>query len=318
MTSNQDALLRLASRYSAVGLPIFPINPLTDRPRVKWGREASCERAQIEYWVSIWPDSLWGIAVPPRFIVVDIDVKHGHDGFADFERLAGCHPDALATWQATTPSGGRHVWFDTDGHRFFRNTVGEIAPGLDTKTFRLPRDEDPSDEGGHGMVKAPPGPGRRWIAGEREPMKAGQWLRALFVPRMTAPHAPAGTTATHTIQGLIALTSLTDKIRNAPVGERDKTRNKFAYTIGGLVGGGELEESDAWDAVLQAARDAIDGLGQEARRKEKYLRAAFDKGCQAPTNCHSLIFGPEENPAMRRDMSLEEFERAFEAERSGS
>src|SRR6516225_1258278 len=103
MTSHQDALLGLASRYSAVGLPIFPIDPLTNRPRVRWGRGASCERAQIERWVNIWPDSIWGIAVPPRLIVVDIDVKNGKHGFDDFERLAGCHPDALATWQATTP-----------------------------------------------------------------------------------------------------------------------------------------------------------------------------------------------------------------------
>jgi hypothetical protein len=253
--------------------------------------------------------------VPARYVVVDVDVKDGKRGFADFERLAGVHPDDLETSQATTPSGGRHVWFDTDGYRHFRNTVGEIAAGLDTKTFRLPRDDDPTDKGGHGMVVVPPAPGRRWLNNHR-PMPAPEWLKALFVPRMSLPQAPFATTATHTTQGLIALRSLTDKIRNAPVGGRDKARNLFAYTVGGLVGGGELEESDAWDAVLQAARDAIDGTGKEATRKEKCLRASFDKGRKAPTNCMSLTIGIEEDPAMRRDMAFEELEQAIERSKS--
>ena len=83
-----------------------------------------------------------------------------------------------------------------------------------------------------------------------------------------------------------------------------------------MVGGGELEKSGAWDAVLQAARDAIEGTGKEATRKEKCLRASFDKGREAPTNCRSLALGVEEDPAMRRDMSFEELMRSVEVERS--
>jgi hypothetical protein len=310
MTSHADDLLRLASRYSAVGLPIFPINPLTDRPRVRWGKEASCERAQIEHWVNVWPDSVWGIAVPARFIVVDIDVKHGHDGFADFERLAGCHPDALATWQATTPSGGRHVWFDTDGHRYFRNTIGEIAPGLDTKTFRLPRDDDPSDEGGHGMVKAPPAPGRRWLAGEREPMKAGQWLKALFKPQhYAAPGDPAPAVGEHTLGGLAVIVSLAHHIANAPVGWRDKYRTKYAFVAGQFVGGGELNEAAAWDAILEATRSAIEGTGHEARRKEKCLRKSFDDGIKRPRSLQD-DWGEANACDASASMSVEHYARA--------
>jgi hypothetical protein len=163
------------------------------------------------------------------------------------------------------------------------------------------------------MVVAPPAPGRRWL-NEHRPMPAPDWLKVLFVPRMTMPYAERATAARSSVEGLIALASLTDRIRNAPVGERDNARNKLAYTVGGLVGGGELEESEAWNAVLQAARDAIDGMGQEACRKEKYLRKSFDKGRDAPTNCRSLIFGPEESPDMRRDMAFEEFAQSIEVE----
>jgi hypothetical protein len=307
MTSHQDELLRLASRYSAVGLPIFPINPVTDIPHVKWGTQATCDRAMIEAWVRIWPDSIWGIAVPADLVVVDIDVKDGKRGFDSFERLAGCHPDDLATWQATTPSGGRHVWFDTDGHRHFRNTVGELSDGLDTRTFRLPRDDDPYDKGSKGMVKAPPAPGRRWLKGEREPMKAPNWLKALFKPQHYAPPGdPAPAAHEHTLDGLAVIASLTFRIANAPVGWRDNYRTKYAFVAGQYVGGGELNEAAAWDAILQAARDAIEGTGREALRKEKYLRKTFEAGIAHPRRV-SDDWGEPNACDASRDMTFEEF-----------
>jgi hypothetical protein len=311
MTSHGDDLLRLASRYSAVGLPIFPIDPVTQIPRVKWGTFSTCDRAMIETWVRIWPDSIWGIAVPADLIVVDIDVKDGKRGFESFEALAGCHPDALATWQATTPSGGRHVWFDTDGHRYFRNTISEIGEGLDTRTFRLPRDNDPDDKGSKGMVKAPPASGRRWLAGEREPMKAPDWLKALFKPQHYAPKGdPAPAIGEHTLDGLAIIASLAFRIANAPVGLRDKYRTKYGFTAGQYVGGGELNEAAAWDAILQAARAAPEGTGREALRKEKCLRKTFEAGIAHPRSLRDDWGEP--NVDAQCDMTFEEYARSVE------
>jgi hypothetical protein len=91
-------------------LPIFPINAVTGVPRIRWGQGASKDINAARWWIYRWPNSFWGIAVPPNLIVVDIDVKDGKRGFASFKHLSGCHPDDLKTWQASTPSGGRHMW----------------------------------------------------------------------------------------------------------------------------------------------------------------------------------------------------------------
>jgi hypothetical protein len=67
---------------------------------------------------------------------------------------------------------------------------------------------------------------------------------------------------------------------------------------------------------VASARDAIDGTGKEATRKETCLRKSFDEGRGAPTNCMSLAIGIEEDPTMRRDMSFEELMRSVDVERS--
>jgi hypothetical protein len=300
--------MRYAQAYGAEGLPIFPIDPVDGKPRVKWGTRASYDLATAQFWVAKWPNSVWGIAVPARYVVVDVDIKNGHRGFDDFERLWGCHPDDLETAQATTPSGGRHVWFDTDGYRHFRNTIGEIADGLDTKTFRLPRDDDPTDEGGHGMVVAPPAPGRRWLNNYR-PLPAPDWFKALFKPQHYAPAGePAPAVGEHTLDGLAIIASLAFRIANAPVGWRDKYRTKYAFVAGQYVGGGELNKEAAWDAILEAARNAIEGTGSEARRKEKCLRKSFEDGIKHPRSLQDDWGEPNGVP----DMTFEDYAQSVE------
>jgi hypothetical protein len=222
--------------------------------------------------------------------VVDIDVKDRKRGFASFKHLSGCHPDDLKTWQASTPSGGRHVWFDTDKHPHFRNSVGEIAPGLDTRTCVLNPDESKSP----GMVVAPPAPGRRWLGPPSIPMPAPQWLKDQFVARIYAPPAPSMVAHAHTPEGLLALLNLCERIRTAPVSWRDKSRTKYAFVAGQLVGGGELEETSAWVAVLQAARAQLKRTAKEAnesRRKEKYLEGTFRLGITRPRRCSDFGVG---------------------------
>jgi hypothetical protein len=91
-----------------------------------------------------------------------------------------------------------------------------------------------------------------------------------------------------TRDGLLALVSLCEKIRTAPVTWRDKHRCKYAYVVGQLVGGGDLEETSAWVAVLQAAQDQLKRTAKEAnesRRKEKYLKNTFLLGKTRPRRC---------------------------------
>jgi hypothetical protein len=279
-------MLSMGLRYAARKLDVFPINPANDVPYISWGKYASHNEHDIKRWVAQhFPDLLWGIALPPNLAVVDIDVKNRHDGFAAFERLMGCHPDALDTWQSSTPSGGRHVWFDTDGHKHFRNTESQLGDGLDTRAYRHPREGDPNDPGGKGMVKVPPFPGRRWLIEGRSGrlLAAPQQLKDYFKPRTFRPPGDARpAVAEHSLGGLALLAQFTYKIANAEVGKRDKTRTRYAFMAGQLVGGGELNEAMAWQSVLAAAQAAIDGTGPEATRKEKYLENTFLLGKRYP------------------------------------
>ncbi len=130
-----DAALRAFERFERPILPItsgakFP-------PRLKWkvvdeeGHTTyaglDTEEAIREWW-SKNPDDNYAILTGGDLVVVDIDVKGSDNGFDAM---------ALLTWwdQATfavdTPSGGRHLYYDTKGNivRTFRG----FKPGVDIK-----------------------------------------------------------------------------------------------------------------------------------------------------------------------------------------
>lgn len=59
------------------------------------------------------PNALAGIAPGEGYVVVDVDVKHGGDGF---QALADLGHELPATYSYTTPSGGAHYIYRTDGN----------------------------------------------------------------------------------------------------------------------------------------------------------------------------------------------------------
>ncbi|WP_369377092.1 bifunctional DNA primase/polymerase [Streptomyces sp. cg36] len=79
----------------------------------------------------------YGIACggPPHHLIgVDLDVKNGVDGIANFRRLA--HDGGFAipeTVDVTTPSGGRHLWLRGPADHTVPNSVGRLAPGIDVR-----------------------------------------------------------------------------------------------------------------------------------------------------------------------------------------
>jgi hypothetical protein len=75
------------------------------------------------------PGANIGIAVPPGFVVLDVDRKNGIDGFDTLAQWPPL-PESLAAW---TPSGGQHRWFKLPPGLSVANRVG-IAPGLDVRT----------------------------------------------------------------------------------------------------------------------------------------------------------------------------------------
>ena len=75
------------------------------------------------------PGANIGVAVPPGFMVLDIDTKGGANGFDTLTNYPAL-PDTLT---ATTPTGGQHKWFKLPPGLPVPNRVG-IAPGLDIRS----------------------------------------------------------------------------------------------------------------------------------------------------------------------------------------
>jgi hypothetical protein len=303
----QQKLIKWSIVYTGkLGFRLFPVDAFSKKPVLpgSWPRYATRDRVTLIDWALTLNRVIWAVPLIKAVVVVDVEHPSSHDGsdgFASFVDLAGCHPDALDTWQTTTMTGGRHVWFKSDEHPFSNRTgKSHLAPGVEVKT-----------EGGY--VVLPPGPGRRWLKGGTI-MPAPQWLKDQFKAEARA-RAPCVATAAsdapeHSIAGLAELLRHCEAIRTAPVGTRGSTRNAHGYFIAQLVGGGELEESDAWRAYVDASLDQDD-----PHYNEKWMRNAWIEGKANPARCDDFLY---ETPDFERatDLSFEEFVAA--AERSTS
>ena len=254
-----DDGLAWALRYAAAGLLIFPVNA-NKKPLTTHGfKDATSDPATIEAWLQKWPHCEFAWAVPAGVVVVDVDVKHGKNGYRDFERLAGCDPRDVPTPQATTPSGGLQLFYAAS--KPYKNAVAIDRTGIDTRA-----------EGGY-VVLPLPGNGREWLRpligadGATEPLllrsRRGATVAALRKapsPRRAAGLAPRSalvpTSSDSWAQkkALAALAQACARIVAAPCGAQDGTRHAQCFYIGGLIARGDLGYEEAYAALLGAAR----------------------------------------------------------------
>ncbi|QDP53488.1 MAG: putative primase [Prokaryotic dsDNA virus sp.] len=123
--------LSLALQYASKGWHVFPIRKgTTNKPRVKWGGDATTDEKTIKGWWKAWPEDNIGIATGPSGLtVIDVDMKHGKNGQATLDELELDYGELPHTLCATTPSGGSHLYYAGDA----RTTVEQIGPGVDTR-----------------------------------------------------------------------------------------------------------------------------------------------------------------------------------------
>lgn len=200
-----------ALRYAALGYAVIPLARGGKRPHQMLGNVggihlASKDPDQIMDWWSL--DLLANIGVATgsvnRLVVVDLDVKGGHDGIAEWAHFLYGPPEApdMGTVpMVMTPSNGRHLWFRTPDGAAVPERPG-ILPGVDVK-------------GDGGLVVAPPSaqlvtpvmrPGERgtvqeiplpydWVtscphaAPDAPPWMAG-WLATAPVSKTESQHTP--------------------------------------------------------------------------------------------------------------------------------
>jgi hypothetical protein len=288
-------LLTAALAYARHGIPVLPVHTpdlgggcSCDRgvrcersgkhPRLRHGlTEATTDPRQIEFWWSRWPSANVGLRTGVAMDVADIDSAEGWHGLRHL--LGGAMP---AGPRVRTGRGGWHLWFRPTG---FGNRV-RLLPGLDWR-------------GAGGYVVAPPsrhaaGADYRWVLRPGEALPAAPvMLRALIEgpPPPPEAHRPIAHPDRY---ALAALTAEADRVARAPVGSRNDTLNRAAFSLGRLVGAGLLDAADAVRELETAARFA--GLGRAETRRT--IRSGLTAGRRAPVDIdrHSSIGGEWHTP----------------------
>jgi putative DNA primase/helicase len=291
-----DAKTRLdcALAYADAGFRVFPYNVTTadKRPHIKgWPDRATTDETILTEWWPRWPQADVGWPVPNGTVAIDLDVKNGNDGIKDFIELDGRCPFDIETPIARTRSGGLHLFFAVE-----RNVVGNSAQrhgrAIDIRTTHI----DAHGNKTCGPVVLPtPLNGRVWLKPPLSVAKAQApgWLIEQYYKVEPLSVSPMRIAARHTAYGRRELERLCWRIKNAPHGRRDVTRNGAIFSIAQYVAGGEMEESDAWAAALEAAH-AQPSYGDpvDPRQIDYQARRSFAQGLRRPLSFeieHGLV-----------------------------
>jgi putative DNA primase/helicase len=182
-------------------------------------------------------------------VVVDLDVKAGVDGIANFKHLTGARR-MPATPTAATPTSGRHLFYQMPPGVTVKNSASQLAAGVDVR-------------GCGGYVVLPPARGRRWLDG-RDPWSTGMCPLPAFIPTIDAPPGPLPGTAlpppiahhdgtVTSFFGESALTRACLAIEQAPDGCQEETLNREVFSIATLVAAGEIGRAVALQCLTSSA-----------------------------------------------------------------
>ncbi len=131
MASSMEAALRYAER----GWAVFPLAPGQKKPIYPGGfKNATKDSEQIRRLWKRHPNANVGIATGTcsAIVALDIDRKNNVDGEASLRSILGGR-EAPVTLEATTPSGGRHLFFDLPAGTSIGCSAGKLGQGLDVR-----------------------------------------------------------------------------------------------------------------------------------------------------------------------------------------
>lgn len=329
--------MEAAVRYAGLGIAVFPLRP---RLKLPYGRTTGLKMASadpalaVERWsgraflplkrdaegqrpVTAGPSANVAIATgaPAGFWVLDLD---GPDAVAWLAAKEAAHGPLPATVEQLT-ARGRHLCFlwtpDCAGDRELRNRSGLDGAPVDVRGqdgyILAPPSLHPGDE----KKGVPPGWVYRWRDGhapwERDFAVAPRWLLDLVLPAPAAPATKAEprvrTSGRASPYGEAALDNACATIATARVGSRDSTLYRTACKIGCLVGGGEIDEAYAREALTAAGRAHVPDAMSEAQLARQVDRALI-WGEARPFTPHSRgsgdrprrADGGQRRPAMTR------------------
>jgi len=145
MTYDFNKIRKQAIEYTQKGLMCLPSAGNEKRPIVKWQNLEKISAGTTANYFDKYATKRPGIAIltgerSNGLVVIDIDMKNGHNGLNsihEWERQHGYFPE---TWQVETPNGGIHLYFKANGQYKSR---ADVLDGVDIRA-----------EGG--LVIAPP------------------------------------------------------------------------------------------------------------------------------------------------------------------
>jgi hypothetical protein len=265
----------VAYACTQLGFRVFPLMPGTKRPAIKdWKHYATREVDQVRSW---WAGGEFtgcpvGIATGPGsgVWVLDLDRKHGINGFASLRDLAEANgasvQDFTATMTVATPSGGAHLYFRWDEtvlrQKGVHNSSGLLGPGIDVR-------------GIGGLVKAPGQDGYQVVPrdGIRSTaiVSAPEWLVHLArkperKESADIQYEPGSAAADREVDRII------DRLGSAAPGTRNNALNVAAFRLGKM---GTLGAEEAWSEL----RTVMFSIG--ANDDESSQRRTFESGWEA-------------------------------------
>ncbi|WP_406690338.1 bifunctional DNA primase/polymerase [Saccharopolyspora sp. ID03-671] len=273
--SSPPRLMRAALEAVEAGHAVFPLQPLSKKPVPKdWEATASRDPDQIRAWWEAMPYNVGIACGPSGLLVIDLDDAKGQRAP---DRWSGAHHgrDVLAqraaedgelypgdTYTVRTPSG-QHLYFRAPVEPELRSRVG-CWWRVDTR-------------GAGGYVVAAGSitrPGRYRAVNQAAIAPLPEWLvTALTPPPPPDPvdlELPAGQASAYVAA---AVDGETLAVATASTGQRHNTLLRAAARLGGLVGGGVLDQHTAETALYGAARGHI---GQDGFTEREVTRTIQD------------------------------------------
>lgn len=266
-------MLYAALDYAVLGWPVFPLAPRGKLPLIAKRdggnglHDATTDLEVICGWWEKCSAANIGLRTGVAFDVVDID---GQEGLDSLNRYRADRP---MTWgpEAKTGGGGWHLLHLPSG----AGNRARIVPHVEYR-------------GDGGYIVATPSihpSGRRyeWApgAGPDEPLEPlPEWLRQLVVP--PAPSAPGPLPLKRpgrvTAYAQRALERELGRVAMAPVGSRNDTLNRAAFSLGQLVAGGVLPLELVVSQLVEAASRA----GLQGDEVEATIASGLRSGARQP------------------------------------
>jgi hypothetical protein len=293
------------------GWSVFPLATAGKTPAVReWEERATTDRRQIYRWWTADVTKNVGVAVGKSgLVVVDLD-----DGRGDLppERFAGARNgrDVLAmlaaeagagmptdTYTVTTPRGC-HLYFRVREGLVLRNTAGSVGWRVDTRAHGgyVVGAGSRREEGYYQLTR--PGPVAElpdWLASALTPTPV-----TLPTSAVTLSGARAGAYVRAIVEGEA------HGVATARTGTRHHTLLKAARTLGRLIGGGELTEAEARDALFDAAARHIGVEGCTADEVAQTINDGIAFGQQLPRRiARDRVDAATPNPGRPRSVGRE-------------